>query len=128
MHKKPPPDKKTGAQKRPGRPHARHNAQSITQLIDARPALRRLANALPLQQSWADWLASLVPAELSLHIVSVVPKDGELVVFADSAVWGTRLRYALVPLQAQITARDPTVRQIRLRVQVQSRSKADSGR
>jgi hypothetical protein len=116
MHKKPPPDKKIGAQKRSGRPRVRHNPESITQLLDARPTLRRLASALPLQQSWADWLASVVPAELSLHIVSVVPKDGELVVFADSAVWGTRLRYALASVQTQITARDPSVRHIRLRV------------
>ena len=69
-----------------------------------------------------------MPAELSLHIVSVVPKDGELVVFADSAVWCMRLRYALAPMQAQITARDPTIQHIRLRVLMQSRSKADAGR
>jgi len=59
-----------------------------------------------------------MPAELAAHIVNAVPKGTELVVFADSAAWCTRLRYALVGLEAQIVEHDAAVQRIRVRVAV----------
>jgi hypothetical protein len=51
-----------------------------------------------------------------------VPKNGELVVFADSAAWGTRLRYALAAMQPDIAERDAALARISVRVQRQSAS------
>jgi hypothetical protein len=69
------------------------------------------------QQSWAEWLRGIVPIELAGHIVHVVPKESELVVFADTPAWCARLRYAVGTLAPQISARDATITRTTLRVQ-----------
>jgi hypothetical protein len=127
MHKKSLPDKKTGARnrRRAGGPNAalgsRRNGNliDINQLLGSKASLARLGAVIPAQQSWADWLRSVVVAELAGHIVSAVPKNAELVVFADSAAWGTRLRYALAALQSEIAARDSAISHTSVRVQRQ---------
>jgi predicted nucleic acid-binding Zn ribbon protein len=127
MHKKSLPDKKTGAQKRrlggTPVPHAelprRANPSIISDLLSNKSGLARLGAAIPVQQSWVDWLRAAVIAELAGHIVNAVPKDDKLVVFADSAAWGTRLRYALATLQSAIAARDSAISHTTVRVQRQ---------
>jgi Dna[CI] antecedent DciA-like protein len=116
MHKKPASDKKTRARNRSARPLYGKSPSRIKDLLSTGPQLRELAARLPQQQSWVQWLRELVPAELAIHIVNAVPKGAELVVFADSAAWCTRLRYALVAMEAQIAARDAAVRSTRVRV------------
>jgi hypothetical protein len=116
MHKKPGPDKKTRARNRSARPLYGKSPSKIKDLLSRGPQLRELAARLPQQQSWVQWLRELVPAELAAHIVNAVPKGAELVVFADSAAWCTRLRYTLVAIQSQIAARDAAVQRTRVRV------------
>jgi len=118
MHKKPGPDKKTRARNRSARALYGKSPSKIKDLLSRGPQLRELALRLPQQQSWVQWLRELVPAELATHIVNAVPKGGELVVFADSAAWCTRLRYALAAIEAQIAARDTAVQRTRVRVAV----------
>ncbi len=84
-----------------------------------RAGLRRIAATIPVQQSWVDWLRGMVAIELAGHIVNAVPNNGQLVVFADSAAWGTRLRYALAGMQADIALRDATISRASVRVQRQ---------
>jgi hypothetical protein len=62
-------------------------------------------------------LRELVPVELAEHIVHVVPKESELLVFADTSAWSVRLRYAAAGLAAAIQQRDPTLRRTLVRVQ-----------
>jgi hypothetical protein len=127
MHKKSLPDKKTGArnrrQTRLTSPRAGlrqgGNPKSINELLANRSGLARLAASIPVQQSWADWLRGTVGLELAGHIVNALPKNAELVVFADSAVWGTRLRYALAAMQPDIAARDAAILRTTVRVQRQ---------
>jgi len=123
MPKKPNPDKKTRA--RIGGPNSgfRKAPSSISDLLINKPGLRRLGEAFPSQQSWTEWLRAAVPAELSAHIVNVVPKAlndpigaTELVVSADSAGWCARLRFAVAALEAEISARDAAVQRTRVRV------------
>ncbi len=97
----------------------RGKLKSINELIGNKGSLARLGAAIPVQQSWVEWLRSAVVAELAGHIVSALPKNAELVVFADSPAWGTRLRYALATLQPQIAARDSTILRTTVRVQRQ---------
>ena len=131
MHKKSLRDKKTGARNRhPAAYAARRamlrseaNPKSINELLSVQPGLRRITASIPVQQSWADWLRGAVAAELAGHIVGAVPKNGELVVFADTAAWGTRLRYVLGVMQTEIAARDSAISHTRVRVQRQSASK-----
>ncbi len=125
MPKKPNRDKKTRA--RIGAPNSgfRKAASSISDLLLKKPALKRLADGLPAQQSWTEWLRAAVPAELSPHIVNVVPKalndpvgTTELVVSADSAGWCARLRFAVAALEPEISARDAAVQRTRVRVRM----------
>lgn len=80
-----------------------------------------MAQAMPEQQAWGEWLRERLPAELAPHLRSAVPKGStgaprELVLLADSGAWCVRLRYALEPLEAEIRARDDTIARIRVRV------------
>jgi hypothetical protein len=123
MHKKPASDKKTRARNRSQRPSYGNSHSTIKDLLRQGSKLRELAAHLPQQQSWVLWLRALLPAELGAHIVNAVPRSlvadggrGELVVFADSAAWCSRLRYALVAIEAQIIARDAAMQRTRVRV------------
>jgi len=77
----------------------------------------QLTHTIGAQQSWAEWLRTIVPIELAGHIVHVVPKESELVVFADTPAWCARLRYAVGALSSQISARDAAITRTTLRVQ-----------
>jgi hypothetical protein len=122
MHKKRGADKKTSARIGSSKPGFRKTPTSINELLVRRAVFRELSAKIPLQQSWSEWLRSLVSAELAAHIVNVVPKAGgrpgtlELVVLADSPVWCARLRYAVAGLEPQISSRDAAVRRTRVRV------------
>jgi predicted nucleic acid-binding Zn ribbon protein len=127
MHKKPHAGKKTDARidatrtassmpvaaipgsgrRGRGQPH------SVNQLLQRRGALSQLARGLPARQDWEQWLRERLEAGIAAHVLSVVPRPApgvsqvqplQLVVFADSAAWCTRLRYALSALMAQIEA------------------------
>jgi hypothetical protein len=47
------------------------------------------------------------------------------VVFADSAAWGTRLRYALAAMQSDIAARDSAIAHTTVRVQMRAAPTAE---
>ena len=135
MHNKSPADKKTGARNRRrsgptaarAAPRQRANPKSINELLSNRSGLRRITAGLAAQQSWAEWLRGAVKAELAGHVVSAVPKNAELVVFADSAAWGTRLRYALAAMQSRIAARDSAISHTTVRVQLPAAPKPRRG-
>ena len=128
MHKKFPSYKKTGARNRRQAADADRQTglacnikpKSVNDLLISRGGLRRIAAAIPLQKSWAEWVRGRVGTELAAHIVNAVPNNGQLVVFADSAAWGTRLRYALAAMQADVTNRDATISSASVRVQRQA--------
>jgi predicted nucleic acid-binding Zn ribbon protein len=132
MHKKSLPDKKTGARNRRrtsptgSADTARRcgNLKSVNELLAHGAGLRRIVDSIPAQLSWAEWLRATLPAPLAGHIVSAVPKSSELVVFADSAAWATRLRYALAALLPAISARDAAILRMTVRVQMKSASGA----
>jgi hypothetical protein len=116
MPKKPTPDKKTRARILHRNAGFRKAPASINDLLTRRPALTALAARLPAQQAWVRWFQSVLPEELGIHVINVVPKGAELVVLADSPAWCERLRYALAALEAQIAAHDGAVQRTRVRV------------
>jgi predicted nucleic acid-binding Zn ribbon protein len=100
------------------------NLKSVNELLSHRSGLRRIVDSIPAQLSWAEWLRAALAAPLAGHIVSAVPKSSELVVFADSAAWATRLRYALAALLPAISARDAAISRTAVRVQMRSESES----
>jgi hypothetical protein len=92
-------------------------ARPIHELLARGRGVGRVARDLARQQSWTDWLRAAVSPQLAPHIVQVVAKERELIVFADTSAWGVRLRYALASLQELVRQRDPAITITRLRVQ-----------
>ena len=80
MPKKPPRNNPRGRELRPVHT-AGAGATALLQRITKRAGVQFPAG-----------LQALLPAELQGHVVDVLAKDDELVFFADSAVWGARLR------------------------------------
>jgi hypothetical protein len=68
------------------------------------------------QNLWEKWLAARLPAELAAQICGVAGDEGTLVVFAISAAWSARLRYALAELEPQMREHDAALRTLRVRV------------
>ena len=136
MPKKSAADKKTGARNRRQSAYGARragaqnkvNPRSINELLSVRSGLRRITAHIGLQQSWAEWLRAAIAAELADHIVNAVPSNAELVVFADTAAWGTRLRYALAAIQSDIAARDSAISRTRVRVQLRTARTAEPPR
>jgi hypothetical protein len=85
-------------------------------LAQLTPALRRVSDQAARQDFWRAWLAAHLPAELLAHLSGIVERDDLLVVFAESAAWSARLRYALKDLETQLRASRPEIQQIAVRV------------
>jgi hypothetical protein len=78
--------------------------------------LTRLTDQAARQDLWSAWLSAQLPAEIHARISGVNERDGTLVVFAESAAWCARLRFALVGLEGALRAAHPLVQSIRVRV------------
>jgi hypothetical protein len=125
MPKKSGQDKKTGrriALKSGSNPRRTYSIgsktpQPISELMRQSSIVGRVKHKVSAQKSWTEWLRELLPAELACHIVHAVPKQSELVVFADTSSWSVRLRYAVTGLLEPIQRRDPAIRRAQVRVQ-----------
>lgn len=74
---------------------------------------RRRQQAIGALQSW---VGQLLPAELEPHLRGAELRAGKLLVYADSAAWSSRIRYALTGLLSELRARDPSINEVRVRV------------
>jgi hypothetical protein len=80
------------------------------------PALTRLTDQAARQNLWSDWLSAHLPAEIRARVSGVNERDGTLVVFAESAAWCARLRYALAELEPALRAVGSAVAAVKVRV------------
>jgi len=117
MHKKMGRNKRgnsplrTAATTRARRPH------SVKDLLAGRlPSLTRVTDQAVRQDFWRGWLQAHLPAPLSARVSGVALRDGRLVIFAESAAWSARLRFALLELEPDIRTAAPELGPIRVRV------------
>jgi hypothetical protein len=82
----------------------------------AAPTLTRVSDQAGRQGFWKHWLAQHLPAELTARLSGVVEREEILVIFAESAAWSTRLRYAMQELEAQLKQAQPTIQRVSVRV------------
>jgi hypothetical protein len=61
-------------------------------------------------------LGSKLPAALATHVTGAVENAENLVIFAESAAWSARLRFALAELDAEIRRANPAIRSVTVRV------------
>ena len=80
------------------------------------PSLKRVTDQAARQSFWHGWLRGHIPAELHARISGVAEREGTLVIFAESAAWSARLRYAVLELESEIRAAQPTLGRIAVRV------------
>jgi len=64
--------------------------------------LKRVTTAAARANFWDAWLSNRLPAEIRPRVSGVVERDDTLVIFAESAAWSARLRFAVQDLERQI--------------------------
>ncbi len=95
-------------------PPAAHSVKDL--LGRALPSLTRVTDQAARANFWKLWLAAHLTPEIHTRVSGVVERDGELVIFAESAAWCARLRYALLELEADIRAAAPAITAVAVRV------------
>jgi hypothetical protein len=92
-------------------------AHSVKELL-ARPVpiMKRVTDQAARQSFWNGWLGGHISQELRTRISGIVERDGKLVIFAESAAWSARLRYAILELERDIRAAEPALIDIDVRV------------
>jgi hypothetical protein len=96
-------------------------AHSVKELLgSSRPTLKRVTDRVADQAArasfWSAWLAAHLAPPAHERICAIAERDGTLVIFAETAAWSARLRYAILELQREIHAADPAVTAIEVRV------------
>jgi len=92
-------------------------AHSVKDLLArGAPGLTRITDQAARQSFWSRWLSAHLPAQIFARISGVSERDGTLVIFAETAAWSARLRYAVLELEPDIRAADPAVSAIEVRV------------
>lgn len=91
-------------------------ARPIGHLLARAPVLSPIAGQAARQAAWRDWLKSNLPAELTGRVTGVVERDGLLTVFAESAAWSARLRYALQELDQAVRRANPNIKRVAVKV------------
>lgn len=96
-------------------PQSRNPMDSVKELLQrSTPVLAGLQREALRQRDWLQWVKRELPEELADHVTGATEQAGELVIFAESAAWGVRLRYATAQL---LTAVKPAnIAGVRIRV------------
>jgi len=90
---------------------------SVKELLARRlPTLTGVTDQARRQNFWNEWLSAHLPAQIRAHLSGVLEREGALVIFAESAAWSARLRYALKELEAELRAANFELADIELRV------------
>ena len=94
-----------------------HRADSVKELLATlTPTLKRVSDQSAHQQFWGRILAAELGPGLAQHICGLVEREHTLVVFARSAAWSARLRFALEEAHSRIVAHRPSIQHLQVRV------------
>ena len=92
-------------------------AHSVKDLLARRvPSLTRVTAQSARQNFWSCWLSERLPAEIAARVSGVNERAGTLVIFAETAAWSARLRYAVLELEPEIRAADSSLNAVKIRV------------
>ena len=80
------------------------------------PSLTRVTDQAARQATWRDWIQSHLPKEITGKISGIVERDGIVVLFAESAAWSARLRYAMQEIESELRRAHPTITEVKVRV------------
>jgi hypothetical protein len=92
-------------------------AHSVKDLLTRNsPTLQRVTAQRTRQNIWEKWLQEQLPGELHEQLSGVSEQHGVLTVFAVSAAWSARLRFALAELEARARELAPQLERIEVKV------------
>jgi hypothetical protein len=80
------------------------------------PVLTRVTDQAARQSLLRDWMKAHLPEDVSAKITGIVERQSTLVLFAESAAWSARLRYAVLDIEARLRAEHPQITDIKVRV------------
>jgi len=117
MPKKVRRDKRGGSRVSTGSRGTSRRVHSVKELIAQRaPALARITAGAARAGFWTAWLSGRLPEGIGARVTGVVERDGTLVIFAESAAWSARLRFAVQELEPQILAASAGLQSVSVRV------------
>lgn len=117
MPKKTRRDKRGSSPVRTGARTASRRLDSVKDLLARRaPTLTRVTTQAARANFWSEWLSARLPVEIRPRLSGVVEREGTLVIFAESAAWSARLRFAVQELEPQILAAAGGVTAVLVRV------------
>jgi hypothetical protein len=94
-----------------------HPVHSVGDLLKRSTfSLTKVKDQASRQLFWGTWLPQHLPAPLPGKICAVTENEGTLAIFAESAAWSARLRFAVAELEAEIRAAGPHITTISVRV------------
>jgi hypothetical protein len=92
-------------------------AHSVKDLLGhVLPNLTRVTDQAQRANFWNGWLSAHLAPELRARVSGVVERNGELVIFAESAAWCARLRYVVIDLEKDIRGAAPAITAVAVRV------------
>jgi hypothetical protein len=118
MPKKGTRDKRRNSRNRhPGTAASTRQPDSVKAVL-ARlsPTLTRVTDQAARQAAWRQWLTAHLPEDLAARLSGIVEREGTLVLFAESAAWSARLRYAMQEIEASLRAAHPGIAEVKIRV------------
>jgi len=65
---------------------------------------------------WHGWLSKRLPPETGARVSGIVEREDTLVIFAESAAWSARLRFAVQELEREILAAGDGLQSVVVRV------------
>jgi hypothetical protein len=90
---------------------------SVKELLTRRaPGLMQLTAQSARQNFWRCWLSERLPPEIRRRLSGISEQAGRVVIFAETAAWSARLRYAVLELEHEMRAADPTLLEVKVRV------------
>jgi hypothetical protein len=99
------------------RQQSRNSMDSVKDLLQrSTPVLAGLQREALRQRDWLQWVKRELPDELAVHVTGVTEQSGELVIFAESAAWGVRLRYATPQLLNAVSSQPANILGVKVRV------------
>jgi hypothetical protein len=96
------------------RPAAAHSVKEV--LAKKLPLMKHVTEQATRERFWKAWLSRHIPAPLSERICAIIEREGALTIFAESSAWSARLRFAVLELEREMRAADPTLAAVRVRV------------
>ncbi len=88
----------------------------IRALLKCNSLIKGMLSDAVQQQSLQRRICELLPDSVRLHCMAVLMEEDRLLIYADSSVWASRLRYFSRNLKSQLSEQGVTVTKITVRV------------